>query len=121
MDLNEYETFEEEPKPKKKHFPTMKFNFIKKFFKGLLKLWGRVWGSSLLIIVILFLYFTNSFTLLYFNVKIKFERYKIEYTIKRMNEAKEYLLESADNLGCYKEQFERLWNGEDVEFNYCNK
>jgi len=128
INLNEsYWTCEENKQvEQKKHFPTLIKNFIKKIFKGLFKqlliihsLWGRVWGSGILIIIILILYFTNSFTLFYYNVQIKFEMYRIESTIKRINKYKQYLLESSDNLGCYKKQFERLGNGEKVEIWYC--
>ena len=98
------------------HFPTLLINFFKKILFSLAKPWG-VW---LLLLTITFLYFTNSFPLLYHYTNMKIENYKVERTIKRLKEWKEYLINSSQKSNCHKWQIDRILSWKEIEKGYCN-
>ena len=97
------------------HFPALIKNFIKKTLFGLLRLWGII----LVILIFLFLYFTDSFTTLYYKVKINFEKSNIESLERIISNKKLELIESKKDMSCYKNQFKRIANSEFVDINYC--
>ena len=57
-----------------KHFPTLLKDFLKYTLVGLIKLWGIV----LFLIIIVFLYFTDSYSSIYYKVYISLEKSKVD-------------------------------------------
>lgn len=97
------------------HFPALVKKFIIKTLFGLLRLWGII----LVILIFLFLYFTDSYTTIYYKVKINFEKSNIEHLEKVISNKKLELIESEKDMNCYKNQFKRIANSQFVDINYC--
>lgn len=97
------------------YFPTLFKNFLKYSLVGLLKLWGVL----LVIFIFLFLYVTDSYTTIYYKVKIEVEKHNNENLIETLRIKQKEKIESDHRLKCYKKQFSRIANSEDVIIWYC--
>jgi hypothetical protein len=95
---------------KVQYFPALVKNFIKYTLIGLIKLWGVV----LVLIILLFLYFSDSYSSIYYRVNITFEKNNNDYLREIIQKKQVELKESDKKLSCYKNQFTRIANSENV-------
>lgn len=100
---------------KVQYFPALVKNFIKYTLIGLIKLWGVV----LVLIILLFLYFSDSYSSIYYRVNITFEKNNNDYLREIIQKKQVELKESDKKLSCYKNQFTRIANSENVIIWYC--
>lgn len=98
-----------------KHFPALLKDFLKYTLVGLLKLWGIV----LFLIIIAFLYFTDSYSSIYYKVHITIEKSKVDRIESSIAKQQLELKEAQENLSCYKNQFTRIANSQEVLIWYC--
>ena len=98
-----------------KHFPTLLKDFLKYTLVGLIKLWGIV----LFLIIIAFLYLTDSYSSIYYKVHITIEKSKVDRIEASIARQQLELKEAQENLSCYKNQFTRIANSQEVIIWYC--
>lgn len=97
--------------------PTLLLNFIKKSLFSLVKLRGVIG----VVLIILFLYLTDSFVVLYYKYSISSQTRKIESIQESIKLKDISLLEANKNLNCYKNQFTRIAENKKIEIWFCNK
>jgi hypothetical protein len=95
---------------KLQHFPTLLKDFLRYTLLSLLKLWGIV----LACIILAFLYFTDSYSSIYYKVYISMEKSKVDRIESSIARQQIELKEAKENLNCYKKQFSRIANSEEV-------
>jgi len=99
------------------HFPTLLLDFLKYSLFSLTKLWGIV----LLWIMILFLYLTDSYTVIYYKVLISLERNTVESVEKSIILKEQQLKIANNNMSCYQNQFKRIADNMSVKIWFCKK
>jgi hypothetical protein len=92
-------------------------NFLKYIFSGL----SKQRGSTLFILLIIFLYFTWSFSLLYIKFQINLNWIAVNRIEKEIKDSETNLNKYKSNLKCYQNQLLRISNNEKIELDYCNK
>lgn len=97
------------------YFPTLLKKFLKYSLVGLLQLWGIV----LVIFIFIFLYVTDTYSSIYYKVKITVEKHNNENLAETLKIKQKEKIESDQRLKCYKNQFFRIANSEDVIIWYC--
>lgn len=113
------------------YFPTLLMKIIKKTLFGFFKLWG----GSVAVLMIGFLYFTDSHTAVYYNIAMTYDKYELDYS-NSIIDKKQIQLEEIKNFlekeklrvtkrevtsKCNKEQFKRMGQWEEVTIWFCKK
>jgi len=94
---------------------------VKNFLKYTVSSLSEQRGSGLFILLILTLYLTWSFKVLYIKFQITIQYYWIERVESNIKNSEMKLKILKENLKCYQNQLNRISKNKEIDLNYCIK